>query len=367
MAYLVVFFATIAVLEVLRRNAARFGLVSYPGAHRHHTQPTPLVGGLGIFAGIALGVWLLPVDPETRATLTMAGFVLVSMGVWDDIREASFTSRFVAQALAVGLLAFIADVSLRDLGYIFDTSQSLFLGRWGVALTIFAAVGVINAVNMSDGLDGLAGSLALVACVSLLFASYATGNLLYVPFLGLVVTTLIGFMLFNARMPGFQSARLYLGDAGSLLVGFLLAWFLIAMSQGETRVIAPVTALWIFALPLFDAVTALLRRPMQGRSPFHADRTHYHHYLRDLGLNVNQTLLVSAVVASGLASIGLISEFKGIPEHTMFYAFLALFVVYFVFMVYLDINIQRLLQQRCEARLRKAEEVRDEEPVKSAQ
>lgn len=367
MTYLVVFFVTVAVLEVLRRNAAKLGLVSYPGAHRHHTRPTPLVGGLGLFAGIVLGAWLLPVSEEIRTTLMVAGTMLVAIGVWDDIREASFTARFIAQALAVGLLAFFADVSLRDLGYIFNTSHSLTLGQWGIALTIFAAVGVINAVNMSDGLDGLAGGLCLVTCVALLFASYSAGNLLYVPFLGIAVTALIGFLLFNARIPGYQSARLYLGDAGSLLMGFLLAWFLIAMTQAETRIISPVTALWIFALPLFDAVAALLRRPIQGRSPFHADRTHYHHYLRDLGLSVNQTLLISILLAGALASIGLVSEYNGVPEHEMFYAFIGLFASYFAIMVFLDINIQKLVQQRCEARLKKSRNARSDEPVNTIQ
>lgn len=346
MTYLFVFVATIVALELLRRHADRLGLISHPGAHRQHTTPTPLVGGLGVFAGLIIGVWLLPVDESIRLAVLAAGSVLVAVGVWDDIVEASFVPRFVAQALAVSLMAYVADVSLRELGYIFDTTHPLALGRWGIALTIFAAVGVINAVNMSDGLDGLAGGLSLVTCSALLVASHMSGSGAYAPLLGVLIAGLAGFMLYNARIPGCGPARLYLGDAGSLLIGFVLAWFLIAMTQGETRALAPVTALWVFALPLFDAVAALLRRPIQGRSPFHADRTHYHHYLRDLGLSVNQALLVSLGSAAALAGIGLYCEANGVREHVMFYAFIGLFAAYFALMLYLDANIRKLVQDR---------------------
>ena len=340
------FLITVAALEVLRRNARKLGLLSYPGAHRRHAQPTPLVGGLGIFAGILLGVWLLPVSPDTRTAMIFCGTILVVMGVWDDARESSFAVRFAAQALAVGLLAWAADVSLRDLGHIFDSGSATVLGRWGVALTIFSAVGVINAVNMSDGLDGLAGALSLVTCLALIVASYLTQHFAYAPFVGVVIVALLAFMSYNARIPGFKAARLYLGDAGSLLVGFMLAWFLIGMSQGEDRVIKPVTALWVFALPLCDAVASLLRRPIQGRSPFHADRSHYHHYLQEYGWTANQTLLIAVAAASIFAALGLVADFKGVSEQVMFYGFLGLFALYLLSMVYLDFNIERIAQAR---------------------
>jgi len=341
-----VFLVTVIALELLRRNARKLGLVSLPGAHRRHTQPTPLVGGLGIFAGILVGVWLLPVSQDTRTAVIYCGTLLVVIGVWDDAREASFAIRFAAQALAVGLLAWVVDVSLRDLGYIFHSDFPTALGRWGIALTIFSAVGVINSVNMSDGLDGLAGTLSLVTCIALLAASVVTHHLGYASFLGVLISALAAFMLYNARIPGFGAARLYLGDAGSLLVGFMLAWFLIGMTQGQDRVMAPVTALWIFALPLFDAVASLLRRPIRGRSPFHADRTHYHHYLQDYGWSVNQTLGLAVLASGGLAAIGLVSEFKGVSEQVMFFSFLGLFALYFLLMLYLDFNIDRLTQGR---------------------
>ncbi|MGA8260657.1 MAG: MraY family glycosyltransferase [Arenicellales bacterium] len=340
------FLVTVVALEVLRQNARKLGLLSYPGAHRRHTEPTPLVGGLGVFVGILLGAWLLPLSQDIRTAVIFCGTILVVMGVWDDARETSFAVRFAAQALAVGVLAWVAGVSLRDLGHIFHSAYATGLGRWGVALTIFSAVGVINAVNMSDGLDGLAGALSLVTCLALIVASYMTHHLAYAPFVGVMMAALLAFMLYNARIPGFKTARLYLGDAGSLLVGFMLAWFLIAMTQGDDRVMKPVTALWVFALPLFDAVASLLRRPIQGRSPFHADRTHYHHYLQEYGWTVNQSLLISVAAASIIASLGLLADFKGVSEQMMFFGFLGLFALYLLLMIYLDFNIERIAQAR---------------------
>ncbi|MBS1270367.1 MAG: Undecaprenyl-phosphate alpha-N-acetylglucosaminyl 1-phosphate transferase [Gammaproteobacteria bacterium] len=343
MAILLVFLATLVVLEGLRRNAGQIGLMSIPGAHRRHSCPTPLVGGIGVFAGIMLGLWLLPFQQEVRVAMALAGTILVVTGIWDDILEAQFAVRFAAQALAVGVIAWMADVSLRDLGYILNTNHSVSLGQWSIALTIFAAVGVINAINMSDGLDGLAGGLSLVTCSALLIACYTAGKLEYVPLVAIVIAALLAIMFFNARrIFGLGAARVYLGNTGSLLVGFLLAWLLIATTQGEGRVMAPVTALWVFALPLFDAVAVLLRRPIQGRSPFHADRRHYHHYLLDDGFSVNQTLVISIFSAVVLAGIGLSAEVNEVPEHVMFYTFLILFAVYLLIMLALDLGKNRL-------------------------
>ncbi|MDH3468943.1 MAG: hypothetical protein OES26_24165, partial [Gammaproteobacteria bacterium] len=117
---------------------------------------------------------------------------------------------------------------------------------------------------------------------------------------------------------------------GSLFLGFLLCWFLIGLSQGEDRAIRPVTALWIIAIPLFDTVGVMLRRILERSSPFQADRTHYHHILRDLGLESRTTLLVVVASAAVFGVIGLAGEYLPIPESIMFYGFLTGFACYFV-------------------------------------
>jgi UDP-GlcNAc:undecaprenyl-phosphate GlcNAc-1-phosphate transferase len=125
-----------------------------------------------------------------------------------------------------------------------------------------------------------------------------------------------------------------MGDAGSMFLGFMLAWYFISMSQGEGRIISPVTTLWIFALPLFDTVGIMLRRIVRGRSPFAADREHLHHIFLLAGFSVCRTVTVMLLLAMTFGMVGLLGEFFGIPDGVMFWSFIGLFTLYFFVMMH---------------------------------
>ncbi|HKJ23095.1 MAG TPA: undecaprenyl/decaprenyl-phosphate alpha-N-acetylglucosaminyl 1-phosphate transferase, partial [Gammaproteobacteria bacterium] len=203
------------------------------------------------------------------------------------------------------------------------------LGGWEIPFTVFSAVGVINALNMIDGLDGLAGSLALVALVSLSFTVLHSGHSASAHLLLIAVAVVVAFLLFNLRFSERRPARVFMGDSGSMFLGFVLTWYVIELSQGPVRVIAPVTALWVLAIPLFDAVYIMFRRMLMGLSPFAADRDHLHHLLQTLGLSAVQTLVVIVTAAVVLALFGLYGLYHGFSEARMFYGFLGLFALYF--------------------------------------
>jgi UDP-GlcNAc:undecaprenyl-phosphate GlcNAc-1-phosphate transferase len=256
----------------------------------------------------------------------------VLAGVWDDMHELSTVARFLAQIVAAAVMIYWGDVVLYDLGYLVSGDSLFYLGRWAVALTIFGAVGLMNAMNMSDGMDGLAGSLSFVSVGAMLVAAWAAGMDQSVIDTGIFLSALVAFLLFNVRIRGNKPASVFMGDAGSMLLGLFIAWYLIKHSQEPDRLFPPVVALWIVALPLFDTVGVLFRRVAKGQSPFSADHSHYHHYLMEMGLSVNQTLAVAVVVSALCAIIGLASFHAGVPERFMLYAFLTLFLAYLIAM-----------------------------------
>ncbi len=321
------FFVATILIWGLRPVAQRIGLVDHPGGRKLHAHPTPLVGGIAMFVAFALAVLTLDIPLSGHRALFAGMLVLILVGVLDDLQELSARTRFAAQILAGLLMTVGAGVVLQDLGELLLPDQLVALGILATPFTVFAVVGVINAVNMSDGLDGLAGSMVLVAVASLLLILWPSGEREAIAVLLLLAAVTLAFLGFNLRPRG--RALVFMGDAGSMFLGFVLAWFLVRLSQGEGRLFAPVTALWIFAVPLIDTVTMMIRRLRLGRSPFTADREHFHHILLAAGFTPKQTVGVMVLLASAAAAVGLAGHFLGVPEHWMFWGFLAVSLLHY--------------------------------------
>ena len=308
--------------------AHRFGLLAAPGQHRRHQGMIPQTGGIAMAFGAGLSLVLLGQFPG--AGIIIGGSLLLIVGVVDDRYTVPYWARFVSQIVAVLLFIWIDDVRLIDLGRVFS-SELLELGAFEVALTVFAGVGVINAINMVDGMDGLAGSLVLVCLLSVLFLLVNNGSG-GIDIVVLLSAAVIAFLSFNLRISGRQGARVFMGDAGSMVLGLTLAWLLIDHSQGPDRAFAPVVALWILAVPLYDAVGVLLRRSLRLGSPFRADWLHTHHLLLRFGLSVNQSLALIVGMAICLSVLGIVLFLGGLREYYLFYLFIGLFAVYVLIM-----------------------------------
>ena len=320
---------TALVIKVLCRVSGRLGLVDHPSDHRMHDVDTPLVGGLAMFAGIMFAILTWDAPLSVFRPLVAGGVIVLMIGVLDDLHDMPAVVRFAGQIGAMLIMVYWGGVELQSFGQLVDP-EDLKLGLWSVPVTIFAGVGVMNSMNMSDGMDGLAGCLSIVVFSLLLVAGGNSISDLDSGFLFIVLAAIVAFLFFNLPAFGRGRAAVFMGDAGSLFLGFLLCWFLIGLSQGEDRAIRPVTALWILAIPLFDTVGVMLRRLLERSSPFQADRTHYHHILRDLGLATRTVLLVVVGSAAVFGVGGLAGEYFVIPESIMFYGFLAGFACYFV-------------------------------------
>lgn len=334
LAPLIAFVSTIFLIVLLRPLAVRVGLVDVPNERKSHRAPTPLVGGLAIYGGMLLGYFLygedaVGLDSGEVYSFFGAGFLLVSVGVIDDFIDLSPAVKFAAQVAAALLMIFGAGVVLNDVGALMPSGELLKLGILAVPFTVFASIGVINALNMCDGLDGLSGSLSLTSLSGLILAASVWGAPADMALLPLLATAILGFLLFNRRILGRKQASIFMGDAGSLFLGFALTWYAISLSQGEARALRPSAALWFLMVPIFDAVSMMLRRIRKGRSPFAADREHLHHVFLLAGYTVNETVAMIVGIASIGVLVGLASMYLEIPEWLVSLAFLATGAGYF--------------------------------------
>lgn len=318
---MLVFLVTVVAVSILARQADDLKLLAHPGEHRQHQSATPMVGGIGMYLGILFGFVFID---NTFYWLMPSLFLLCVVGALDDRYKLPSWLRFIAQGIAAYLMIRLTGVELLTLGYLFS-HQELLLGSWATPITIFACIGMINAINMSDGLDGLAASLVLLCVLSVVLLGNPDPSLALI-----TIAVLLGFLFWNIRI-GRSRASVFMGDAGSTMLGLLLAYLLINFSQAEQG-IWPVTALWLIALPLMDAVGVLLVRPLRGASPFTADRIHYHHQLMDQGLSVNASLACALIAQATLSGVGVFLWKMNVADHLQFYGFLFIFAIYLLFL-----------------------------------
>ena len=319
-------FAVVAT-GVLARLAPTLGLVDRPGGRKDHAAPVPVVGGIALVITLLCAVFCVDRTPVPPAFLAAAS-ILVIVSVWDDWKELHHVPRFLAQIAAVLVMIYGAGIELRSVGDLLGW-RPIGLSVFVVPMTVFAVVGVINAVNMIDGMDGLAGSTSMVSLAWYGVAATLLGRPDLANLAWLLCGGLAGFLLFNLRFPWQPRAKVFLGDAGSTLLGFALAWFAIDLSQGSAaRTLPPIAALWVVLLPLADTVSLMARRRSRGKSPFHPDREHIHHFLLAHGFTVSGALLILVGVSVVFGAVGVIGWRVGVPQPVLFGVFFFGFFAY---------------------------------------
>ncbi len=290
-----------AAIVVMRRFALALGLVDHPDQRKQHLGDVPLVGGLAIFTGMIAGVACYGALNGFERSLLATAAVLAVLGALDDRFGLSVRDRLLIQTIAILTVIASTGVYIHTLGHIFG--HDVVLGWLGVPMTVLAVIGLVNAFNMMDGIDGLAGSLTLVSIAAVILFDSPTPLRGVVALLVLLAAATLPYLAVNLGLAG---GKVFLGDAGSTLVGYLLAWALIRLSQLPQTHLSPVDVLWCVALPVCDTLAVMLRRMREGRSPFQPDRGHIHHILLRAGLGPRATLAVLVLLAAGLASIGAI-------------------------------------------------------------
>ncbi len=302
----------------LRPVAVVVDLVDKPGGRKTHRGDIPVVGGLAMFIGCIFGIGLLPASPLISAPLLSAAALVVLVGLLDDRFEISPVARLTAHLVAALLvLSTSTDLAIHSLGSPFGYLTE-FSSLESSAFTCVAIMGAINAFNMLDGMDGLAGTMAFNALLALMVLSGITGDSAVNGISMVLSGAVAAFLIFNIPAKYNRRVRCFMGDAGSTLLGFLLACLAIGVSQSDGSHISPTTILWVVAIPLFELLWTTTRRVLKGQSPFKPDRGHFHHKLLDAGFGVRGAFLVLICIGVMLSAGGIAIQYFEIPDSTSF-------------------------------------------------
>lgn len=320
--------ASVVMLVSLIRSAGHLDLVDHPRGRKDHVVPVPVVGGIAMLIGIAAGlVFAGPLSAEVLGLLGCGG-LMVLVGVLDDRFDLNWRWRILGQTLAAAVLALFAGVTLQHLGRLDETTY-LSLGWAAVPFTVFAIVGLINAINMIDGVDGLAGTLVLISLV-LMAVIYPGGSFDFSTVLAVSAVAIAAFLAFNLRLPGRPRALTFMGNSGSAFLGLLLAWAAIRLTHDSVPAVTPALAPWLVALPIMDCLVLIVRRTMDGRSPFDADRCHFHHILLDRRWRISSVVVAAALLHLSLGVVGLGLHALGTPDVGLIAGFIAMTGVHYV-------------------------------------
>jgi len=292
-------FLSLFIVPITTVLARKIGAVDIPKDRSSHLAPITRLGGLGIATSLILScLMFLPFNTFAGAFLVGLSVIVVT-GLIDDVADVGPRWKLVGQIIAATSFVLLGGGSLENLGDFLGRDE-IRLNLLAVPFTIFCMVGGMNAFNLSDGLDGLAGGLAAIALVFFAYFSWYTGASDLVLISMALLGAVMGFLRYNS-----YPAKLFMGDCGSLTLGYVLAALLISGSQRETLHPIPlVTWVMVVALPLQDTLLVMVRRVYYGHNPFLPDRTHLHHRLMTLGLAHPS---VVAVIYAAMAIFGILA------------------------------------------------------------
>lgn len=313
-AWLFSLLACTGLTPLVRQLAVRLGAVSVPGGRHIHAASVPRLGGLAIalgFCGSLLGllgfypaVFNILVPYERPLVGAMGGgLFLCAVGALDDLRGVRAHYKLLAQ-IAAGVLAFALGFQIRAIYLPFI--GTLDMGVFALPVTLLWIVGITNAVNLIDGLDGLAAGVAFFAALTSFIVAYVSGSTFVALLMASLMGALIGFLFFN-----FNPARIFMGDSGSYFIGYMLATISLAgaVQQKASTAISLLVPVLALGVPIFDTLFSMTRRVLERRPLFSPDRGHVHHRLLDLGLTHRRAVMllygVSVLLAAGAIGVSL--------------------------------------------------------------
>jgi len=305
----VAFVVTTLVFPYILSFARKHNIVDNPNARKLQRVPVPVMGGttvfIGLLAAVMVGLIILG-DSQVIKTLALL-FVMYAIGLWDDIKDISASLRFVVELAVVWLIVLLLGVELND-----------FHGAWGlhvvpdavsVPLSLVAGVGIMNAVNMIDGVDGFCSTYGVMSCAAFACIFYAVGDMSLFTLALIEIGALVPFFFHNVFG---KTSKMFIGDGGSLMLGTLLAMFTFSsvssksacniLEEDGLSVVALTLA--ILAVPVFDTLRVMFFRMLKGVSPFHPDKTHLHHLF--IEMNFSHLATSGIIVFGNVLIVGLL-------------------------------------------------------------
>ena len=319
--------AVVSLCYMMLPMAYRWGLLDTPTQRKNHAGDIPLIGGIAMYISV-ITVSLFFITPSIELLFVLIAAALITfVGALDDKYDLNYRARIVVQLFCGLILVYGADIKLSNLGDIAGFGH-LELTLLGTPLTIIALIGIINAYNMIDGIDGLAGGLSIITLSGFLLLTNGLISSNIFTILLILIGSLIGYLILNLKLTPSFFPKVFMGDAGSMMLGLIITATMIRYSQDSRALIQPVTCLWLVGLPLIDICSTVVRRIRKGVSPFHPDRTHIHHILMRLGLPAKLTLVCLLTFQFSLVAIGYELESHDVAEWISFTLFLGILVLY---------------------------------------
>jgi UDP-GlcNAc:undecaprenyl-phosphate/decaprenyl-phosphate GlcNAc-1-phosphate transferase len=291
-----------ALIPPLRLAAERFQVMDLPGERKVHEHPVPRVGGFAFAVGACASIAWWGARDATTFSVLFGCAIIVAFGVWDDRVDLSYRSKLVGQLLAALAVVVGGDIWFTTLPFLSDVEVPAWVGMF---VTVVFLVGVSNAVNLTDGLDGLAGGLSFLTLSGIAYLAYLSNDstvlLLTVPFLG----GLLGFLRYNT-----YPARIFMGDGGSQLLGFIMGVLAVLLTDSSRGPFSPSLALFLLGLPFLDTLGVTGQRLAEGRSPFIGDRAHIHHKLLRFGFTHYEAVTVIYVIQAGMLCLAYVLRWQ---------------------------------------------------------
>ena len=285
--FIIALFTAMIMVPYLQRWAIDTGAVDIPDERKVHKRAVPRIGGVAICMAWLFSL-LVHVDMTREVRGILAGSLIIFFtGFIDDLYGLSPKKKFIGQIFACIITITVGHITISTLGNLFGTGTLMVPELLTVPFTILAVVGIINAFNLMDGLDGLAGGISTIALSALLILSYLTGNYLLISLCAALLGGVLGFLKYNIH-----PARIFMGDTGSLLVGFVIAFLAVLLTQSPGSQIQPLVPVLILGLPIADTIRVMGSRMLKKKSPFSPDKTHVHHRFLDLGLDHRRTVTI---------------------------------------------------------------------------
>ncbi|MFJ8234672.1 glycosyltransferase family 4 protein [Ureibacillus sp. NPDC094379] len=301
MLYVSLFVALVAAIlltPLVKRLAFRIGAVDAPNYRKVHSRIMPRLGGLAIYLAFLIGLVILRPESQYTLAIVLGATVIVITGVLDDMYEISAKAKMLGQLIAAIIIVFFGGIQIEFINLPFNDGQ-LDFGFLSIPFTIVWIIGITNAVNLIDGLDGLAAGVSTIAFITLAGMAMIMGNGFVIAMAAILACATIGFLFYN-----FHPAKIFMGDTGALFLGFMIA-VLSLLGFKNITVVSFIIPVIMLGVPISDTFFAIVRRYRNKQKWSDPDKSHLHHRLIDMGFSHRQTVLIIYGIAAmfGLAAV----------------------------------------------------------------
>ncbi len=320
---IVVFLFVVLIMPVVMNIAKHVNALDIPNERKVHKEPMPRLGGLAIFLGFLLGYMLFCSQTPQMISILIGSFVLILVGMIDDIKPINPLSKFIGQVVAAVIVVYYGNIVMQDL-----SAYGLYMnfGIFAKPITIFFILGVINCLNLIDGLDGLAGGIATIffITISIIISIMGIYNGLDASLSLIMIGATLGFLVYN-----FHPAKIFMGDSGSMFLGYIIAVISLLGFKNVTLTSFLVPIL-ILAIPILDTFFAIVRRLLKKESFAKADKEHFHHQILKLAGNQTKTVLIIYLIQILFSSASIVYVLRNPKLGQIIYVILLIIILWIV-------------------------------------